>query len=58
MIFLFLGPMGFLPVFMTVLSSDPMGIRHERHKDIKNCPQSGDRVQSERCAHTNICADI
>ena len=57
-IFLFLEPMGFLPVFMVVHPSDPMGIQHERHKDTKSCSQSGDKVQAERCAHINIFAEI
>ena len=57
-IFPFLEPLDFLPVFMIVHPSDPMGIRHERHEDTKSCSQPGDKVQAERFAHINIFAGV
>lgn len=57
-IFLVPGPVGYLPVLMIVLPSDPMGIRHERHNDTKRFSQSRSKVQAERCAHITIFANI
>ena len=54
-IFLFLGPMGFLPVFMDVSPSDPMDIHHDRHGGTKSCsPLLGVKVKAKVCAHINI----
>ena len=56
--FLFLGPMGFLPVFMNISPSDPMDIQHERHRDTKSCLPSGGKVKAEIHAHINILVGI